>query len=183
MIAKILAGLYLLVVGICIGGIIVTNISESIIMNIDVVFRNNDFSTTLITKYDQGIILAPILLQFGYVLIGAAIFTVFYETMSYRFQKSTFFVWACNVLNAIFMLLFGLFYAPNIEKIFNEEPKVMASPDSESFINQGELILNLLLITLFIAFFARIIIMYKKGITEPRLTKLKPTKQQDDKKS
>ncbi|AQQ59086.1 MULTISPECIES: hypothetical protein [Helicobacter] len=177
MIAKILAGFYLLLVGVCIGGIIVTNISESIIMSIDIVFRNNDFSTTLITKYDQGIILAPILLQVGYMLVFAAIFMLFYETMSYRFQKSTFFVWACNVLNAILMFLFGLFYAPNIAKIFNEEPKVMASPDSESFLNQSELILKLLLATLLIAFFARIILMYKRGVTELRLTK-----QKDDKK-
>ncbi|MDY5184731.1 hypothetical protein [Helicobacter trogontum] len=177
MIAKILAGLYLLLIGVCIGSIIVTNISESIIMSIDVVFRNNDFSTTLITKYDQGIILAPILLQVGHILIGSAIFILFYETMSYRFQKSTFFVWACNMLNAILMFFFGLFYAPNIAKIFNEEPKVMASPDSESFINQSELILNLLLITLLIAFFARIIIIYKRGVTELRLTKQQNDKQ------
>lgn len=171
MIAKILAGCYLLLVGICIGGIIVTGFAESIIMSIDVVFRNNDFSTTLITKYDQGIILAPILLQFGYVLVGASIFMILYETMSYRFQKSTFFVWGCNILNTLLMLLYGLFYAPNISKMLNEEPKIMASPDSESFLNQSELILKFLLITLLIAFFARIILMHKKGLTEPLLLK------------
>lgn len=173
MIAKILAGCYLLLVGICIGGIVVTNITESIIMNIDAFFRINNFSTTLITKYDQGIILAPILLQFGYVLIGSAIFIFAYETMSYKLQKSTFFVWGCNILNALLMLLYGLFYAPNISKMLNEEPKVMASPDSESFLNQSELILKLLLITLLIAFFARIILMHKRGLTELSLTKQK----------
>lgn len=173
MIAKILAGLYLLIVGICIGGIIVTGLAESIIMSIDVVFRNNDFSTTLITKYDQGIILAPILLQFGYVLVGAAIFTLLYETMSYRFQKSTFFVWGCNILNSLLMFLYGLFYAPNISKMLNEEPKVMASPDSESFLNQSELILKLLFITLLIAFFSRIILMHKKGLADLSLIKQK----------
>lgn len=173
MVAKILAGFYLLLVGACVGGIIATNIAESIIMNIDVVFRNNDFSTTLITKYDQGIILAPILLQFGYVLAGSSIFMLFYETMSYKFQKSTFFVWCCNILNALLMLLYGLFYAPNISKMLNEEPKVMASPDSESFLNQSELILKLLFITLIIAFFSRIILMHKKGLADLSLIKQK----------
>lgn len=171
MIAKIFAGCYLLIVGVCIGGIIVIGFAESIIMNIDVVFRNNDFSTTLITKYDQGIILAPILLHFGYVLVGCAVFMLFYETMSYRFQKSTFFVWGCNILNALLMFLYGLFYAPNISKMLNEEPKVMASPDSESFLNQSELILKLLFITLLIAFFARVILMHKKGLMELSLIK------------
>ncbi len=171
MIAKILAGCYLLCVGICIGGIMVIGFAESIIMNIDAVFRNNEFSTTLITKYDQGIILAPILLRFGYVLVGVAAFILFYETMSYKFQKSTFFVWVCNMLNAILMFLFGLFYAPNIAQMFHEEPKVMAGPDAESLFNQSELILKLLFITLVIAFFARIILMHKKDSIDLSLMK------------
>ena len=67
--SKIIAGFYLLIVGICIGGIIVLDIVETTIFNIDLIFRNNDYTSTLITKYDQGIILSDI--------VGAEIYTCF----------------------------------------------------------------------------------------------------------
>ncbi len=162
--AKILSGIYLLIVGMCIGGIVVIWFAESIILDADAIFRNNEFSTTLITKYDQGIILSCIVAKFGYMLVGFSFFIMLYETLSYKFQKSTFFVWICNILNGILMLLFGLFYAPGITKIFEEEPKIMASPNSESFFNQSELILKLLFLTLIISFFSRIVLTHKKGV-------------------
>ncbi len=163
--AKILTGVYLLIVGVCIGGIIVIGFSESVILDIDAIFRNNEFSTTLITKYDQGIIFSNIILKFSYLLVFAACFIFLYETLSYKFQKSSFFVWICSILNCILMLLFGLFYSPSIAKIFEEEPRIMASPNSESFFNQSELILKLLLLTLTISFFARVVLTYKKGLS------------------
>ena len=128
--SKIIAGFYLLIVGICIGGIIVLDIVETTIFNIDLIFRNNDYTSTLITKYDQGIILSDIVIKFGYILIGGGIFILLYETLSYMLQKSNFFVWILNILNVILMFLFGFFYAPGIVKMFAQEPKIMAIPKS-----------------------------------------------------
>ena len=159
--SKIIAGFYLLIVGICIGGIIVLDIVETTIFNIDLIFRNNDYTSTLITKYDQGIILSDIVIKFGYILIGGGIFILLYETLSYMLQKSNFFVWILNILNVILMFLFGFLYAPGIVKMFAQEPKIMAIPNSESFLNQSEVILEFLCVTLIVAFFLRIILINK----------------------
>lgn len=163
--AKILAGCYLLIVGICMGGIIVLGFAEATILNIDAIFRANDFTETLITKYDQGIILSDIVAKFGYIMVISGIFVLCYETLSYRFRKSNFFVWILNIINAILMFLFGFLYAPKILDMFANEPKIMATPRSESFFNQAELILEFLLITLCISFFARIILFCKNDTT------------------
>ncbi|RDU62482.1 hypothetical protein CQA53_09310 [Helicobacter didelphidarum] len=160
--AKIMTGLYLLILGICIGGIIVLGFTESTILNADALLRLNEYASS-ITKYDQGIILSDVVAKFGYIVIFAAIFILFYDTLSYRFQKSNFFVWILSILNTILMFLFGFFYAPKIVNVFAQEPKIMASPDSESLLNSAEIILQVLLVTLLIAFFIRITLLDKSN--------------------
>lgn len=174
-ISKILLGFYFLNIGVGLGGIMLLSFAESTILNADALLRLKDF-TQGITKYEQGIILADIIDKFRYVLIFVAIYTLSYESLSFRFQKSNFFVWILGVLNTILMFLFCFFYAPKIVNIFNDEPKVMATPEAESLIISAEITLKILFFTLFIAFFARVILTDKKHIL-----KLGDTSQKDSK--
>ncbi|WP_064773726.1 DUF4149 domain-containing protein [Helicobacter saguini] len=174
-ISKILLGLYFLNIGVALGGIALLGFAESTILNADALLRLKDF-TQGITKYEQGIILADIIDKFRYVLIFVAIYVLSYESLSFRFQKSNFFVWILSILNTILMFLFCFFYAPKIVNIFNEEPKVMASPQAESLLNSAEITLKILFFTLIIAFFARIILTDKA-----HLLKLGDSSQKDSK--
>lgn len=161
--SKILLGLYFLNIGIVLGGIIVLNFAEGTILNADALLRLNDF-TSSITKYDQGIILADILDKFRYILVFVAIYVLSYDSLSFRFQKSNFFIWILGILNTILMFLFSFFYTPNIVEVFSQEPKVMAAPQTESLLNSAEIVLKILFITLLISFFSRVIITDKKHL-------------------
>ena len=102
--SRVLLGIYLALLAVCIGGILVLGFAESTILNIDMLLRLNEYASS-ITKYDQGIILADIVDKFRYVLIFTSIFMFSYDTLSYRFKKSTFFMWILTVLNTILMFL------------------------------------------------------------------------------
>ncbi|RDU60616.1 DUF4149 domain-containing protein [Helicobacter sp. MIT 14-3879] len=161
-ISRFIAGLCLLCTSISIGSLLLCGLLESSIFNLDAIFRMNTHTETLITKYDQGIIMSAIFNQLYYILLISAIFIFIYETLSFRFRKSSFFVWILNIINVILMLLFCFFYLPGIARIFGNEPKIAATPESESFLNQTSLVLQILCVTLLIAFFIRLSLINTK---------------------
>lgn len=162
-ISKILLGLYFLNIGVAVGGILLLAFAEGTILNADRLLRLNDFASS-ITKYDQNIILADIMDKFRYVLIFVAIFVLSYDSLSFRFKKSNFFIWILGILNTILMFLYSFFYAPKIVQTFQQEPKIAATPQSESLLNATEITLEILFFTLLIAFFSRIIITDKAHV-------------------
>ncbi|RDU70856.1 hypothetical protein CQA66_07525 [Helicobacter aurati] len=161
-ISRIVAGVYLLSTTLTVGALLMCIFIESNIFNLDSIFRTNAYTETLITRYDQGLIMSVIWNNLFYILLISAIIIFVYETLSFRFQKSSFFVWILNVLNVILMLLLCFFYLPGVTKIFNNEPRIAATPESESFLNQTELVLQLLCMTLLITFFMRLFLLNTK---------------------
>ena len=162
MLARILLSIYLILIGICIGMILMFGFTFDSIENMDMIFRGNEHTQTTFTKYDQGIIISSIVVQLSNVLVVCGFFILFYETISYKFKKSNIFIWLLGLANTALLLLFHFVYSSNLSKIFSDEPKVAAMPSSESFLNQYELILKILFITLIISFFTRILFINSK---------------------
>lgn len=158
-VSRIIAGIYLISTAVSLGALFMCVLLETYIFDLDSIFRANSYTDTLVTRYDQGIIMSMIWDNLYYILLLSSIVILVYETLSFRFRRSTFFVWILNVLNVILMLLLCFFYLPEVAKIFNGDPVIVATPESNSIINQIELIIQLLCITLFAAFFMRVFLM------------------------
>lgn len=160
--SRIVAGIYLLSVAVSLGALFVCVLLEAYIFDLDSIFRANAYTDTLITRYDQGIIMSTIWDNLYYILLFSSIIILVYETLSFRFRKSTFFVWILNILNVILMLLLCFFYLPEVSRIFNGDPVIVATPESNSIMNQIELVMQLLCITLFATFFMRVFLIGSK---------------------
>ena len=160
--SRVVLGAYLLANALSLGAIALCLLIESSILDLDAIFRMNSYTETLITRYDQGLIMSVIWSKLYYIFFISAIVIFAYETLSFRFKRSSFFIWILNVLNSILMMLFCLFYLPGIARIFGNEPKVAATPKSESLLNQSELVLQLLCFTLLLTFFIRLLLLSRR---------------------
>lgn len=158
-ILKITGAMYLVILGICIGGIVLSAISASSIFNADIILRNSGLSDSIITKYDSGIIMSNIFVKFGYILNVSAIIILVYESLSFRIQKSGFFLWLLNILNVILIFLFTFYYTSKIIDMQEEGAATVGGIEFDSIHRQSELVFKILLVTLIISFISRVLIL------------------------
>lgn len=160
MILRLSNTFYLLILGICIGGIILCAISATTIFNADRVLRDSGLSDLVITKYDSGILMTDIFIKFGYLLNISAVIILVYESLSFRFQKSGALIWLLNVFNAILIFLFTFYYIPSIVSMQLQGAGIVGGVEFESVHSQSELVFKILLGTLILSFISRTFIIY-----------------------
>lgn len=172
MILRVVSAFYLLIVGICIGGIVLSALSASTIFNADGVLRDSGLSDLVITKYDSGIIMTNIFVKFNYILNISAVVILVYESLSFRLQNNGAFIWLLNVFNAILIFLFTFYYTTAIMDMQAQGAGIVGGIEFENIHSQSELVFKILLLTLSASFILRVVIL--SGVQKDKLKKAKP---------
>ncbi|PAF51134.1 hypothetical protein BKH43_02705 [Helicobacter sp. 13S00401-1] len=173
LVEKITGSIYLIVLGLCIGGIVLCAISAATIFDSNAILRINDLSNSILTRFDEGIIMTKIFERFGYILNISAIIILVYESLSFKLQKSGFLLWLLGILNAILMFLFTFYYINKIVTMQNEGASVTAGVDFNLIHKQSEVVFKVLLVTLIVAFIARVFVLASNKVAEKRPKKRK----------
>ncbi|PAF41722.1 DUF4149 domain-containing protein [Helicobacter sp. 11S03491-1] len=153
--------LYLWLVGLSIGAMIACGAFVA-----PMIFNAYSFLPDLgITQYDSGILMTQIFVKLNYLLNFTAIIIIIYELLSFKASfKPSIILLGINTLSILLIFIFTLYYTPHIIEAQSMGAAYTATPEFESMHTQSEFIFKILLTTLSISFFWRIILLSAKPI-------------------
>lgn len=155
--------LYLWLVGLCIGAMVSSGVFAA-----PIIFKAYSFLPDLgITQYDSGILMAQIFNRLNILLNFSAIIIIIYELLSFKISsKPSVVLLGINALSVLLIFIFTLYYTPAILEAQGMGAAYTATPEFESVHIQSELVFKVLLLTLSISFFWRVILLSFKSLNQ-----------------
>ncbi len=145
--------LYLWVLGVTIGAIIALGVFGA-----PVIFKAWFYLPDLpLTKFHSGILMTQIFVKFGYLLNFTAFFIIAYEILAFKLGVSRPPFLLFGGLSVIGIFLFTLYYTPYIIEAQKLGEEATGSSAFASMHIQSEWVFKLLLLTLSLLFFSRIL--------------------------
>ncbi|PAF52050.1 DUF4149 domain-containing protein [Helicobacter sp. 13S00477-4] len=158
--------LYLWLLGLSIGAMVISGAFVA-----PIIFNAYSFLPDLgITQYDSGILMTQIFIKLNYLLNFTAIIIIIYELLDFKSSfKPSIILLGLNTLSILLIFLFTLYYTPNILDAQNMGPAYTATPEFEKMHSQSEYLFKILLITLSISFFWRVILLSLKPAPQQKI--------------
>lgn len=153
--ASCITSLYLLALGITIGGIIACGA-----LSAPVIFNASSYLAALeitdMTRYASGILMTEIFVRFNYLLNAMAIFILVYELLVFNISsKKSLFLLGIGIFSVVLIFLFTMYYTPAIIAAQADGAAATATEEFESIHTQSEMIFQILLISLSASFLWR----------------------------
>lgn len=153
--ASCITSLYLLALGITIGGIIACGA-----LSAPVIFNVSSYLATLeitdMTRYASGILMTEIFVRFNYLLNAMAIFILVYELLVFNISsKKSLFLLGIGIFSVVLIFLFTMYYTPAIIAAQADGAAATATEEFYSLHTQSEMIFQILLISLSASFLWR----------------------------
>lgn len=166
--ASCITSLYLLALGIAIGGIIACGaITAPVIFNASQYLASLEI--TDMTRYASGLLMSEIFVRLNYLLNALAIFILVYELLAFNISsKKSLFLLGIGVFSVIFIFLFTMYYTPAILAAQADGAAATATEEFESIHTQSEMVAQILLLSLGASFLWRV---YLLRFSLPQATK------------
>lgn len=169
--ASCITSLYLLCLGIIIGGIIACGaLTAPVIFNASLHLAALEMvDPSGITSYASGILMAEIFVRFNYLLNAMAIFILVYELLVFNISsKKSLFLLGIGALNVVLIFVFTMYYTPAILAAQADGAAATATDEFESIHTQSEMIFQILLVSLSASFIWRVFLLrFSQPVTKP----------------
>ncbi|MDL0081067.1 DUF4149 domain-containing protein [Helicobacter zhangjianzhongii] len=160
--ASCITSLYLLALGITIGGIIACGA-----LSAPVIFNASEYLAAIeiadpsgITRYASGILMTEIFARFNYLLNAMAIFILVYELLVFNISsKKSLFLLGIGIFSVVLIFLFTMYYTPAIIAAQADGAAATATEEFYSLHTQSEMIFQILLISLSASFLWRVYLL------------------------
>ncbi|MBR2494487.1 DUF4149 domain-containing protein [Helicobacter sp.] len=166
-----ITGIYLLALGIIIGGIIACGALIA-----PVIFNASQYLAAIeianpsgITRYASGILMTEIFVRFNYLLNAMAIFILMYELLVFNISsKKSLFLLGVGMFSVVLIFLCTMYYTPVIIAAQADGAAMTATEEFESIHTQSEMIFQILLISLSTSFLWRVYLLCFNLPTTPK---------------
>lgn len=147
--------LYLLTIAATLGVVLVLGIVVA-----PVIFHSNSVLPGLLSRYEEGMLMAEIFRRFGYWVSFMAVMVLLFELNEYRRQRRDRWVIMSALLGITTMLMFSTVYVPKILAMQAEGAASTATEAFASLHRASELDFKILAVTLIVLFVRRMQLMF-----------------------